>query len=87
MLPLQENKLNSDNDWHLLKNLLVSSKYLSKEEALKEYNNLPAPLKKSFVAEKARLYLETTNIKALDLAVEFLTQSKIPDAWLYIERL
>ena len=87
MLPLEQNNLTEDNEWHVLKNMLLALTYRKEEKAKDKYDKLPDNLKQSHVAKLANTYMETKDKRYLDEAAEFLTQSKLPDAWLYIERL
>lgn len=87
MLPLTENKLNNSNDWHKLKMLLVVAKLCDFQKAQQEYSKLPEHLKDNFIGKEVKAFLESRDETILDKAAIQLTQRKLKDAWLTLERL
>ena len=87
MLPLEINKIENENDWHLLKGLLLSSRYQTNIKAREAYNALPQYLKENEIGKQINKFIETGKVKTLDKAAIQLTQRNSREAWLLIERL
>ena len=87
MLPLEENNLSNPDDWHKLKNLLVVAKLCDLKIVQQEYLSLPEHLKENLIGKKVKKFLNSRNKRILNKAATQLTQRKVRDAWLILERL
>jgi hypothetical protein len=87
MLPLKENDLNSPDDWHKLKDILVVANLCDSKSAKQKYSTLPEHLKNHPIGKAVKRFLTTRNKMILNKAAKQLTQREIRDAWLVLERL
>ena len=86
-LPLAPNDLESDGDWHRLKDLLLACRYKSHSEASRHHSVLPLHLQNHRHGKSIQLFLDTGDSTFLDDVAIQLTDRQIPDAWLLVERL
>ena len=87
MLPLQQNGLSTDAEWHALKTLLVVCRYCSSSDAESKILALPLALHSHRHVAAIRACLESNDRKSLDHVATELTQRDIRGAWLLLERL
>ncbi len=87
MLPLIENNLRSNSDWHELKLVLVSCHYNQLDSAREKIASMPSDLKHHPITESINQFLSGNELIDLDDLAMQLTQRDLPDAWTLLERL
>ena len=87
MLPLHQNGLSTDAEWHALKTLLVVCRYCSPSDAESNLSALPASLQSHRHVAAIRACINSNNRKSLDQVAVELTQRDVGDAWILLERL
>ncbi len=87
MLPLIENNLRSDSDWHALKLILVSCRYNQLDSAREKIASMPSDLKNHPITESINQFLSGNELIDLDELAMQLTRRDLPDAWTLIKRL
>ena len=86
MLPLAQNHLDSEEDWHTLKTLLVLCRHDLRHEADELLQRLPSRLQSHRFTTAVTQYLAGASVSLDDLAIQ-LTQRELPAAWTLLERL
>ncbi len=86
VLPLHENGLERDDEWHALKTLLLLCRYGRRDEARKAWDRLPPHLHKHPIGLGASRFLEDSSCD-LDSHAVSLAQRDLPDAWVLLEKL
>jgi hypothetical protein len=87
MLPLHQNGLSTDDEWHALKTLLVVCRYCSPSDVESSMSALPASLKSHRHIAAIRSWIDSNDRRSLDQVAAELTQRDVKDAWLLLERL
>ena len=86
MLPLAENDLSSDDDWHILKCLLVICRHCDPEAATEAYESLSKELKFHRHGKAVRSFLDSGDSQHINASACELAQRSLPEAWLLLER-
>ena len=87
MLPLKENSLGHESEWHAFKDVLVICRYQNSNDAESLINSLADHLKCHEYGLALREYIASHNSEILDEIARRLTQRELPEAWLILERL
>ena len=87
MLPLEQNNLTSDVDWHAFKSILITCRHCSSPEAKTTFRKLPQHLQTHRHGVRICSFLETRDQAILDAVAVELTQRDASDAWILLERL
>ncbi|MEM8605731.1 MAG: hypothetical protein AAGF92_01400 [Myxococcota bacterium] len=87
VLALHENGLETDAEWHALKDAVLVCRYGARDIARSAYQSLDAKLKATEVGLRIADFLATNDEAELDAAATLLTRRELGDAWIVVERL